>query len=493
MAPTGHGRMLLRVYLGLIAALAAGAVNAAPVQHDYRIEVAPDLTEMRVQARFAVPVHRMNARDREAADFLRHAEDCATGDPLTTRGRRLSLPDAGVRCVDYVVDLGKAAQRERRNRYLTDANVAASPAKWLWRPRVDETTEIRVHFTLPDGVRVGVPWKPLNEPGTRFLVQASPESASAPAVIGRFDYHEVSVAGSVLRVALPDAEPAVDQESVLRWLRATATDVSLTYGRFPNPSPFVIVLPIASERRWSNSAVPFGRVIRDGGEAVELFVDQTRPLADYLSDWTATHEFSHLMVPYLNSQARWISEGFAQYYQNVLLARSGAYEQEMAWHKIVSGLRRGASSQPSLSPNEAAMRGRRGARMKVYWSGAALALMADVELRTRSGGRESLDTVLDDLQACCLPSDKVWSGADFFAQLDTLLDEPVFMPLYERYADAAGFPDPNQALSRLGVRPGPAGVVLDDGAELADVRNAIMLRDAKVAAWRKSLTSATTD
>lgn len=478
----------------LLLLCASGAsAYAAPVQHEYRIEVSDDLAEMRVQARFAEPVMRMAARDRNAADFLSHAENCTTGSRLRTRGRRLNLPDAGVRCVDYVIDLDDAAAGDRRNRYLTDANVSVSPSKWLWRPAVNEATEIRVDFDLPEGVRVAIPWKPLDAAGTRFLVQSSPESSHAPAVIGRFGYYELEIAGATLRVALPDAEPSVDRDTVLRWLRATATDVSLTYGRFPNPSPFVIVTPIASERRWSNSAVPFGRVIRDGGETVELFVDQTRPLADYLGDWTATHEFSHLMVPYLNSGARWISEGFAQYYQNVLLARSGAYDQELAWQKIVSGLKRGAASQPGLSPNQAADRGRRGARMKVYWSGAALALMADVELRERSGGRESLDTVLDSLQACCLPSDQVWTGREFFGQLDALLDEPIFVPLYERYADAAGFPDPNRDLARLGVRPGGSGILLDDDAELAEIRNAIMQRDVDVAAWRRNLVSVSTD
>ncbi len=481
-------------YMALLLLCAAAAkAHAAPVQHEYRIEVSDDLTEMRVQARFAEPVIRMAARDRNADDFLRRAENCTNGERLRTRGRRLNLPDAGVLCVDYVVDLEDAAAGDRRNRFLTAANVSVSPSKWLWRPAVDKTTEIRVDFELPEGVRVAIPWTPRDAAGTRFLIQSSPESSHAPAVIGRFGYYELEIAGATLRVALPDAEPAVDRDTVLRWLRATATDVSLTYGRFPNPSPFVIVTPIASERRWSNSAVPFGRVIRDGGETVELFVDQTRPLADYLGDWTATHEFSHLMVPYLNSEARWISEGFAQYYQNVLLARSGAYDQELAWQKIVSGLNRGAASQPGLSPNQAADRGRRGARMKVYWSGAALALMADVELRERSGGKESLDTVLDSLQACCLPSDRVWTGLEFFDRLDALLDEPVFVALYERYADAAGFPDPNRDLSRLGVRPGGGGIRLDDDAELAVIRNAIMRRDRNVAAWRRNLVSETTD
>ena len=130
----------------------------------------------------------------------------------------------------------------------------------------------------------------------------------------------------------------------------------------------------------------FGRVVRDGGETVELLVDPRGSKEDFLGDWTATHEFSHLMLPYVASDQRWVSEGFAQYYQNVLLARAGRPTPEEAWQKIRSGLEQGRRSSPSLSPNQAAEEGIRTSRMKIYWSGAALALIADIELRRRSNG-----------------------------------------------------------------------------------------------------------
>jgi len=38
--------------------------------------------------------------------------------------------------------------------------------------------------------------------------------------------------------------------------------------------------------------------------------------------------------------------------------------------------------------------------MKVYWSGAALALLADVELRRRSDGEQTLDDILGEFQQC---------------------------------------------------------------------------------------------
>jgi predicted metalloprotease with PDZ domain len=220
--------------------------------------------------------------------------------------------------------------------------------------------------------------------------------------------------------------------------------------------------------------VPFGRVIRDGGETIELFVNENRPIRDFYDDWTATHEFSHLMLPYVRSRHRWVSEGFASYYQNVLLARAGQYTEERAWQRLYEGFERGRGSMPSQSPNATAADRSRGGTMKIYWSGAAIALMADVELRARSGGRESLDTALEQLAACCLPSERRWSGPELFEKLDEFVAEPVFMPLYERYADERGFPDYRATFAELGVDIVRGRVRFDNDADQAALRRAIM-------------------
>ncbi len=465
----------------------ASATAGADVVHDYAVSLDDDLRTMRVEARFRQPVYSLQARSRDAGQFLIDVEDCAAHERIRLRNRRMLLPAGGASCINYTVDLARAARSERRNRYLAPRNFVASPSRWLWRPDVTDATRIRVRFALPKDVGVALPWEPLGHDA--YLLGPSPESANAPALFGTFEYHEITVPGATLRVTLPHAEPPLDRGAVLDWLTATATDVSLTYGRFPNPSPFVLVVPIGANRPGGGSAVPFGRVIRDGGETIELFVDQRRPRADFLADWTATHEFSHLMHPYVERESRWITEGFAQYYQNVLLARSGAYEEQKAWQKIHEGLERGRASRPELSPNEAAATGMRGARMKIYWSGAALALLADVRLRERSGGAESLDNVLERLQSCCLPSDRVWSGTELFMTLDSLLDEPVFMPLYRRHADTAGFPDTSEAFARLGLRVDDGRVRLHSDADLAGVRESITRPRPDTARWRQGLAS----
>jgi len=111
--------------------------------------------------------------------------------------------------------------------------------------------------------------------------------------------------------------------------------------------------------------------------------------------------------------------------------------------------------------------------MKIYWSGAALALMADVELRRRSNGAESLDDVLSQFQHCCLPSQRAWSGKELLRKFDSFLDEPLFMNLYRQYADTAGFPDVRPLLGRLGITVERGEVHLSGEAELVEIRAAL--------------------
>ena len=181
---------------------------------------------------------------------------------------------------------------------------------------------------------------------------------------------------------------------------------------------------------------------------VDLYANLARPLDDFYGDWTATHEFSYLLLPRLTAEHRWLAEGFASYYQNVLMARAGQYTPEFALRMLIEGFARGRASRPELSPNEAAQAGIHQARYKIYWSGAAFFLLADVELRKRSGGQKSLDTVLDHFEHCCLPTSRRWSGEALLSRLDSFLDQPLFAPLYKRLADTPGFPDTTPALAQ---------------------------------------------
>ncbi|MDJ0710494.1 MAG: hypothetical protein QNJ14_08895 [Woeseiaceae bacterium] len=286
---------------------------------------------------------------------------------------------------------------------------------------------------------------------TTHLLAFAMTLLAGPASHASTDTPRVVLPGAIMEIRFTGTINERKAAELVDWLRDTANQVSAVSGSFPVPEPKVNVIA-TSGTRWSRSPVPFGRVTRRGGQTVELYVDVTRPIEDLYADWTASHEFSHLMLPRINWRQRWISEGFASYYQNVLMTRAGHYSPDEGLRRLSAGLERGRASRPELSPNAAALEGISRARMKIYWSGAALALLADLEIRERSNGRDSLDAVLGRFQACCLPSDRRWSGTELMNRLDSLLDEPVFVPLYRRHADAVGFPDVTAALANERLR-----------------------------------------
>jgi hypothetical protein len=284
---------------------------------------------------------------------------------------------------------------------------------------------------------------------------------------------EARIPGATLRI---EVLPPIDEKKaaeIVTWLQSASSNVSLAYGRFPSTSPRIVVIPNKGRSWGGDSPVSFGRLTRYGEDKIELYINADRPIEEFYTDWTATHEFSHLMLPYVSGRHRWISEGFASYYQNVLMSRAGRYTPQQAWHKLVAGLERGRLSRPDLTLNEASEAGIRQARMKIYWSGAAIALLADLELRERSSGRESLDVALDRLHQCCLPSRRTWSGPELFEQLDALVDGAVFMTLYERYANSSEFPNVGPALNSIGISTDGATVSLERDAPLVHIRDAI--------------------
>ena len=462
------------IVASLVFASLAKDTFAAAASHSYDVAVDKDLSRIEVTARFAVHTDSVFARSANADHFLIAAEDCDSGRKILAQGRRLQLPDAGIRCLKYTIDLGKAAREDRRNDDLLDSNVVVSPSVWMWRPRLRDGDEIEVKLQLPEGVQVSLPWPTIGAQNNTYRMTTSPQSGSAIAAFGKFDIVVARVGNVDLPIVYLRSSDRRPSAPIIEWVRDNASNITLAYGRFPNPLARVVVLP--QKNRRGDSAVQFGRVVRDGGETVELMVDPTQPIESFYDSWTATHEFSHLMLPYVHRDYRWISEGFAQYYQNILQARAGRYTQQYAWQKLYDGLQRGHDSAPALSPNAAASADERDTRMKVYWSGAALALLADTELRLRSGGEDSLDDVLDRFQRCCLPSPRTWSGIELFARFDSLTETPLFVDLYKQYAETPGFPATSRILERLGIELRGTDIHLRNDAELAEIRAALTAR-----------------
>jgi len=464
----------------LVTALLVPCIAGAERVHRYAVAVDAELTTLRVEACFVgrSPLSLVAESQEASSAFVEGKAGVAPSRPLSPNGMELSLkgvPDDG--CIDYAVSLASARKMRdhsgNSNRW-TGRDLVTEVGLWFWRPAAlaaDEDIEVR--FLLPEGYSASVPWRPV--PGAAvpsYRVGRGAYTRTSDAAFGRFLEIPIEVPGARLRLAVLSGKPQPDVEAMRRWIEDAAQSVAAIYGRFPVPDPQILVLPGAP----APEPTPWAYVLRGGSASAHFSVNQRRPLHEYVEDWTAPHELSHLLLPATDPNDAWLSEGLASYYQNVARARSGVLTADEAWQNIHAGFRRGRKLDvKNLTLAQATQRMYRdSAYMRVYWQGAAILLAGDAELRHRSGGRQSLDTVLDDFGRCCLDPDREWTAREVLQRFDEIAGSRVFLPILDEQIDTPGFPDLTGLYARLGLEPLGGKVELRADAPLSKARDAIM-------------------
>lgn len=471
----------LRMFLGISACLLMQSLHAGvhQVEVDFRrldrveVQICPGFSaadgavELRAGARGA-------GRWIERLELLRSDGSARRSLPVPDSGQPIRVPHG--HCASWRSNLERteALGRWQRARYPAPDQVLASPALWLWLPALTGPDEAHLRLLLAPGHSASVPWHRMED--GRYRITPTAGGWSPVVAVGRLEQQVRQIGGARLTFSVLAGSPAPDATRLIDWMADTAAHATLLYGRFPVPEAQVIAQPIHGERAdrpRAREPVPFARVLREGGNAVQFFVDQTWSDADYRDDWTATHEFAHLLLPFVTLDGAWITEGFASYYQNVLRARAGWLTEAEAWQALRAGFERGGRRSYGRSLEQSMRVGGRNRTQRMYWSGAAIALLADLELRRRSEGSVSLDTVLDELSRCCLPAERDWSDDELVAKLDEMAGMPVLASLRDRWLHSTAFPAWQQAFERLGIRLGQDRVHLVDGPD-ARYRQAIM-------------------
>lgn len=260
---------------------------------------------------------------------------------------------------------------------------------------------------------------------------------------------------------------------VMAWIRSTADALAAVYGRLPRDE---LKVRVRNYRTWGSDPVPWAQVNRGDPDVVSFYIDPNAGQRRLQNNWTAYHEFSHLLIPYRGWGDMWFSEGLASYYQNLLQARLGVFDEREMWQRLHDGFVRGRNNKrPDLTLAELspAMRENR-SYMRVYWSGAWYFFRADVELRQRTEGRQSLDTALEALNRCC--ADASMSAREIATTLDRLTGQLLFVPLFDQVASSRALPPFEEIYEDLGIRIQQNRVSLLEAHPQTPLRSAIARR-----------------
>jgi hypothetical protein len=406
--------------------------------------------DARVDAReLDVDARELEADARELGD--------QPGAALPVRAGAIELaaqPRAG--CVAYGVSLEEGGALVAR----VGESLLASPSSWLWRPRrFSPALHAELTLALPDDVRASLPWE---ERAGRYRLDAAAFAFDSHAAFGRFRELHAAFGDTHASAAPLGPLPRISRTALERWLGEALKLAAQSDGHFPARALQLIIVPQGSE--------PFGNIARGGGASVLLFVPPTFDAAELQRDWVLPHELSHLLLPFLRREDAWLAEGLATYYQELLRARAGVLTTAQALANIAEALRDAAhgGSGRSLAEESRAMH-RTHAYRRVYWGGAGHLLVADVALRRKSRGAQTLDRLLSALRAEVRSSIQPLSARHVLARLDALGGAGLFSQLAER-SETDPFPDFEPTLAALGVN---AAGALEPHAPLAALREAL--------------------
>jgi hypothetical protein len=400
-------------------------------QGDYLVVLNEKNATIGVQACFETVPDRLITGKRNSHTYLQWIKQ---GDKiLSPSSRAVKLSPNHSKCVNYQVNL--TLMLKDRQAWNDGDNWMVNNRSWLWQPDNTSGIELRFRFENPnDKLAYSVPWP---EKNGRYQGAKSPSRWTSRMAFGSIYREDLTINDQTLRLAIVGISSPEKRKEIAQWVQHTATTVAQVGGNFPVDNAQTLVLPRKSRR--GSSPVPWGEVQRNGLPAVHLFVNTDLPMSEFYADWTATHEFSHLLIPKVDYKDRWISEGLATYYQYIVMARSGVISQQNAWQKIRAGLEKGQRAslhRPLRQSNKT---------KHTYWGGAGIFLLADLGLREKN---KSLDEVLSQLDDCCMPSHKNWSALEFMTKLDQLSQTKIFTELLNNQAQASQFPIDQSIIDR---------------------------------------------
>jgi predicted metalloprotease with PDZ domain len=461
LAARPSGLVCAAVAIALADAIPARAAPVPPPRVEYSVRAGEGARELRVEASFASRPGRLVLGDGMGR-HLRDAEARSGGSwvAATLDEDAVEAPSClrGPCRVRYRFLLDEAARgsRDRMSAFEQGGALVATPATWLARPVESGELRYRLRVTTPPGISFATGLFPSGPDTYEARLDDLPEAPYS--AFGPFQTTRVPVAGGEIELAVLPGEIPVDRAAVLAWVERAGADVAAYYDRLPVPRVLVIVVP------GGRRAVGYGTTMGNGGASIMIWLGASARAEDLTRDWVLTHEMVHLGLPNLPRAQRWMEEGLATYVEPIARARRGHLGMEEVWSDLV---RRTPQGVPGAGGLDAAQ-----GFGPIYWGGALFWLLADVEIRERTGNRRSLEDALRAVRDAGGSIAVTWPVARVLSTADRALGVQVLGPLFGRMARSGDGVDLPALWSRLGIDD-RGGIRFRDDAPLAGIRKAI--------------------
>ncbi len=275
------------------------------------------------------------------------------------------------------------------------------------------------------------------------------------------DTAQLQIGRGKIEVAFSSPPTEAQRKLALDWVSSSARAVTVYYEQFPVAHVRIQV------RFFDGHGVRSGQTFGWNGAFIKIAVGRSSTATDFVRDWMMTHEMVHLAFPSIAERHHWIEEGLATYVESVARAQAGDLTPEKAWGDLVDGLPQGLPQNGDRGLDFTPTWGR------TYWGGALYCLLADIEIRKRTGNRKGLEHALRAIIKAGGTIESEWELTRALEIGDLAIGVPVLSELYSKMKSAPAPVDLDALWKELGVKRQGDETEFNDAALLASIRKAI--------------------
>ena len=239
-----------------------------------------------------------------------------------------------------------------------------------------------------------------------------------------------------------------EKQELQEWVLHSEQGMTMLFGDLPYPYRVHF-----HRSKKGRGPTPWAHTDKRRGRAVHFHVNTAYAWELFRKDWTASHELSHLMFPYLGREGSWFAEGLASYLQYQIMYANKTVSWKQVGNKLEERFR-AAQRTPDYDNlsivNLSNIASHRGPFVRLYWGGAAYFMNVDMALNKQIG--RGLNTVIKDYLACCLYKN-YQSAEDMIEAFDKISGTRIFSQTFKQTVAQKGFPETATALAWLQDNP----------------------------------------
>jgi predicted metalloprotease with PDZ domain len=209
-------------------------------------------------------------------------------------------------------------------------------------------------------------------------------------------------------------------------------------------------------------------VLPESSPGVALLIGEHSRAQSLYEDWILVHELFHLGVPSYQNEGKWFDEGLATYFEPIIRVRAGYKREQDVWSEFAHEMPRGLRAVNEYGLERAQ------SFDDIYWGGAIVLLLADIEIRKRTDGARGIEDGLRGVLEAGGTANQVWTLDRTLKLADQHCGGDTLQAMAKRHATRGSRVDLDAVFRELGVEVKPDGVVLHDDAPLAKIRHALM-------------------